>query len=72
MMANLESKVLGSVVGKEQAFVVLMGASAVLLALWMASTVLRQRKLERAAVILALIAALASAYFYIALWGFTI
>lgn len=57
---------------KLQIYIAFMGASAVLLALWMAFTVLRQRRLERAAVILALISALASAYLYVELWGFTI
>ena len=60
------------VVSRLQVYVALMGASAVLVALWMAFTVLRQRRLERAAVILALISALASAYLYVELWGFTI
>ncbi|HSB75534.1 MAG TPA: hypothetical protein VLC12_07790 [Terriglobales bacterium] len=49
-----------------------MGASAILAALWLAFTVLRQRRLERAAVILALICAVASVCLYLALWGLTV
>jgi hypothetical protein len=57
---------------KLQLFVELTGASAVLVALWMAFVVLHRRRLERAAVILAAISAIVTAYLYVAMWGFTI
>lgn len=57
---------------KLQLFVGLTASCAVLLALWMALVVLHRRKLERAAVILAAISALATAYLYVTMWGFTI
>ena len=63
---------LGLVVANLEVYVGFMGASAILVALWMAFTVLRQRRLERAAVILALISAVASVCLYLALWGPTI
>lgn len=63
---------LASVVGKLQVYLAFMGASAILAALWLAFTVLRQRRLERAAVILALICAVASVCLYLALWGLTV
>ena len=62
----------GSVADKLQVFVTFIGASAIPVALWMAFTVLRQRRLERAAVILAFISAVASVCLYLALWGLTI
>lgn len=57
---------------KLQWFVGLTGASAILVALWMAFVVLHRRRLERAAVILAALSAIATAYLYVILWGFTI
>ena len=57
---------------KVQLFVGLTAASAVMVALWMAFVVLHRRKLERAAVILAAICAIATAYLYVTMWGFTI
>lgn len=57
---------------KLQWFVGLIGASAILVALWMAFVVLHRRRLERAAVILAALSAIATAYLYVALWGFSI
>lgn len=53
-------------------FVGLTGACAVLLALWMAFVVLHRRRLERAAVILAALSAILTAYLYVSLWGFTL
>lgn len=55
-----------------QLFVGLTGACAVLLALWMAFVVLHRRRLERAAVILAALSAILTAYLYVSLWGFTL
>ncbi|MGE5207390.1 MAG: hypothetical protein ACM3PW_17400 [Chlamydiota bacterium] len=55
-----------------QLFVGFTGACAVLLALWMAFVVLHRRRLERAAVILAAVSAILTAYLYVTLWGFTI
>ncbi len=73
MVVNLRTIImLGLIVAKLEAYVTLMGASAVLVALWLAFTVLRQRRLERAAVILALICAVASVCLYLALWGLTV
>jgi shikimate kinase len=57
---------------KLQWFVGLTGSCAVLLALWMALVVLHRRRLERVAVILAAISAIATAYLYVTMWGFTI
>ena len=57
---------------KLQLFVGLTAGSAVLVALWMALVVLHRRRLERAAVILAALTAIATAYLYVNLWGFTI
>jgi shikimate kinase len=57
---------------KLQLFVGLTASCAVLLALWMALVVLHRRRLERAAVILAAISAIATAYLYVTLWGFTV
>jgi shikimate kinase len=57
---------------KLQWFVGLTGSCAVLLALWMALVVLHRRRLERVAVILAAISAIATAYLYVQMWGFTI
>jgi hypothetical protein len=57
---------------KLQLFVGLTAGSAVLVALWMALVVLHRHRLERAAVILAAIAAIATAYLYVTMWGFTI
>ena len=55
-----------------QWFVGLMGASAILVSLWMAFVVLHRRRLERAAVILAAICAIMTAYLYVVMWGFSI
>lgn len=55
-----------------QLFVGLTAASAVMVALWMAFVVLHRRKLERAAVILAALCAIVTAYLYVTVWGFTI
>ncbi len=55
-----------------QLFVTLTGASAILVALWMAFVVLHRRWLERTAVILAAVAAILTAYLYVSLWGFTL
>lgn len=63
---------LGADVGTLQLFVGLTAACAVLLALWMAFVVLHRRRLERAAVILAAISAILTAYLYVSLWGFTL
>lgn len=63
---------LGTDVSRLQLFVGLTAACAVLLALWMAFVVLHRRRLERAAVILAAVSALFTAYLYVTLWGFTI
>jgi hypothetical protein len=60
------------VFSKLQLFVSLTASSAVLVALWMALVVLHRRRLERAAVILAAISAIATAYLYVTMWGFTI
>lgn len=57
---------------KLQLFVGLTAGCAVLEALWMALVVLHRRRLERAAVILAAVTALATAYLYVTMWGFTI
>ena len=53
-------------------FVGLTAGSAVWVALWMALVVLHRRRLERAAVILAALTAIATAYLYVTMWGFTI
>jgi hypothetical protein len=57
---------------KLQLFVGLTAGSAVWVALWMALVVLHRRRLERAAVILAALTAIATAYLYVIMWGFTI
>ncbi len=62
----------GTSFSKLQLFVGLTGVSAILVALWMAFVILRRRRMERAAVILAAISAFLAAYLYVALWGFTI
>ncbi len=63
---------LGADVSRLQLFVGFTAACAVLLALWMAFVVLHRRRLERAAVILAAVSAILTAYLYVSLWGFTI
>ena len=63
---------LGAELSKLQLFVGLTAASAVMVSLWMAFVVLHRRKLERAAVVLAAICAIVTAYLYVAMWGFTI
>ena len=55
-----------------QWFVGLMGISAVFVAFWMTFVILHRRSLERAAVILAAISAVAMACLYVSMWGFTI
>lgn len=74
MMAGIAwgPQMFGLAVGELQWFVGLTGASAILVALWMAFVVLRRRRLERAAVILAAMAATATAYLYVTMWGFSI
>jgi hypothetical protein len=57
---------------KLQLFVGLTAGSAVWVALWMALVVLHRRRLERAAVILAALTAIATVYLYVTMWGFTI
>ncbi len=57
---------------KLQLFVGLTAGSAVLVALWMALVVLHRRRLERPAVVLAPLTAIATAYLYVNMWGFTI
>jgi hypothetical protein len=63
---------LGAGFSRLQLFVAFIGASAVLVALWMAFVVLHRNRLERATVILALVSAILTAYLYVSLWGFTI
>jgi putative flippase GtrA len=55
-----------------QLFVGLIGFSAVLVAFWMTSVILHRHSLERAAVILAAISGLVTAYLYVSMWGFTV
>jgi len=66
------SQMFGAEFSKLQLFVGLTAASAVMVSLWMAFVVLHRRKLERAAVILAAICAVVTAYLYVTMWGFTI
>ncbi len=66
------SQMFSLAVSKLQLFVGLTAGSAVLVALWMALVVLHRRRLERAAVILAALFAIATAYLYVTMWGFTI
>ena len=63
---------LGAGFSRLELFVALTGASATLVALWMAFVVLHRHRLERVAVILAAVAAILTAYLYVSLWGLTI